>query len=114
MAGLLAQLRKRAIREQTAPDSATIPHRTAAAWHSPCFFVSKQINRAGGKTKVRRPFLASSFIALFFMWACAQTIELRVSPDVPAAKAEAKVTQDDNNNTVVEVKAEYLAPPENL
>jgi hypothetical protein len=45
---------------------------------------------------------------------CAQTVDLRVSPDVPAATAEAKITKDDNDNTVVEVKAEYLARPQNL
>ncbi len=45
---------------------------------------------------------------------CAQKVTLRNSPDVPAAVGEAKITRDENRNSVVEVDIQHLAPPENL
>jgi hypothetical protein len=54
------------------------------------------------------------FVVLSFATACAQTVALRGSPDVPAALGEAKISKDDNGNSVVKIEVNHLAPPENL
>lgn len=48
------------------------------------------------------------------MTGCAQTVAFRASPDVPAASGEAKVSKDNNGNSLVKIEIAYLAPPENL
>jgi hypothetical protein len=45
---------------------------------------------------------------------CAQKVALRNSPDVPAAVGEAKITRDENKNSVVEVDIQHLVPPDTL
>jgi hypothetical protein len=45
---------------------------------------------------------------------CAQTVALRTTPQAPAAVGEAKITQDQNNNTRIELKVDHLAPARNL
>lgn len=45
---------------------------------------------------------------------CAQTVPLRTTPVAPAASGQAKVAQDGNGNTTVDLRVEHLAPPENL
>jgi hypothetical protein len=53
-------------------------------------------------------------LLLVFTVGCAQTVAFRETPDAPAAKGEAKITTDDNNNTRVELDIRHLAPPQNL
>lgn len=45
---------------------------------------------------------------------CSQRVEFIGSPTVPAAAAEAKVSRDRNNNSQIDLRVRYLAPPENL
>jgi hypothetical protein len=49
-----------------------------------------------------------------FVLGCAQTVAFRGSPDVPAALGAAKVSKDNNGNSVVKVEVNHLAPPESL
>ena len=49
-----------------------------------------------------------------FAYGCAQTVALRGAQAVPAALGEAKVSRDDNGNTILTIEVEHLAPPENL
>lgn len=62
--------------------------------------------------KNRRLVLLSAM--LVFLYGCAQTIAMRGTPEVPAALGEAKVSKDDNGNTVIAIEVNHLAPPENL
>jgi hypothetical protein len=45
---------------------------------------------------------------------CAKTTGIDISSTVPAAEAELTTSQDDNGNTVVDLKVKHLAPPQNL
>lgn len=45
---------------------------------------------------------------------CAQRVALRNAPDIPAAIGEARITQDQNRNAIVDLDIRHLAPPENL
>jgi len=49
-----------------------------------------------------------------FAFGCAQTVALNSTPAVPAALGAAKVSKDNNGNTIVRIEVEHLAPPENL
>jgi hypothetical protein len=53
-------------------------------------------------------------LLLVFTLGCAQTVAFRETPEAPAAKGEAKITTDNNNNTRVELEIRHLAPPQNL
>lgn len=49
------------------------------------------------------------------MVACsANHVRLTPATTVPAATARAEVSQDKNGNTLVDLKVEHLAPPQNL
>jgi hypothetical protein len=48
------------------------------------------------------------------MFGCAQRVVLRNAPDVPAAVGEAKITRDQNKNSIVDLQIQHLAPSENL
>jgi hypothetical protein len=57
-------------------------------------------------------FLSTLF---FLLTGCSQKeIHLTPAGSVPAASAVAKVSQDDNGNTIVDLKVKHLAKPENL
>jgi hypothetical protein len=45
---------------------------------------------------------------------CAKKVTFPVSSAVPAAQAKAQISRDNNGNTQIELKVDYLAPPENL
>ncbi|MCX5800129.1 MAG: hypothetical protein NTX17_01895 [Candidatus Eisenbacteria bacterium] len=45
---------------------------------------------------------------------CAKTITFPVSVLVPAAQAKAQISLDKNGNTQIDLKVNYLAPPQNL
>ena len=53
-------------------------------------------------------------MVLFLVSGCAQTVAFRASPDVSAASGEAKVSKDNNGNSLVKIEIAYLAPPANL
>jgi hypothetical protein len=46
--------------------------------------------------------------------ACGHKVKLNPAPSVPAATATAELTHDSNGNTVVDLKVNHLAKPENL
>ena len=48
------------------------------------------------------------------IFGCAQRVVLRNAPDVPAAVGEAKITRDQNKNSIVDLQIQHLAPSENL
>ena len=45
---------------------------------------------------------------------CTRKVTFPVSSTVPAALAKAQIGRDRNGNTQIELKVDYLAPPENL
>jgi hypothetical protein len=45
---------------------------------------------------------------------CLEKTGIDYSSTVPAAEAELKTSQDNNGNTVVDLKVKHLAPPQNL
>lgn len=54
-------------------------------------------------------------MSLLVISACAKKqVKLNPSTSVPAATATAELTQDDNGNTIVDLKVKHLAKPENL
>lgn len=53
-------------------------------------------------------------VLTLLVFGCAQKVALRNAPDVPAAVGEAKVTRDENRNSVVDLEIRHLAPSENL
>ena len=53
-------------------------------------------------------------VLTLLVFGCAQRVALRNAPDVPAAVGEAKITRDQNKNSIVDLEIQYLAPSENL
>ncbi len=51
---------------------------------------------------------------MFFTAGCARSVALNGSPAIPAAKGEAKGSKDNNKYALVEIRAQILAPPQNL
>ncbi|MBM3307599.1 MAG: hypothetical protein FJY74_04685 [Candidatus Eisenbacteria bacterium] len=45
---------------------------------------------------------------------CAKKVAVSISSTVPAAQAEIKTSKDKNENSVVDLKVKYLAPPDRL
>jgi hypothetical protein len=66
--------------------------------------------------KTFRKFLNSGLLlgVALLMFGCAQRVVLRNAPDVPAAVGEAKITRDQNKNSIVDLQIQHLAPSENL
>lgn len=60
-------------------------------------------------TKVLIPILS-----IMFLVSCGSTKKFPVSDLVPAAQISAKTSQDKNDNTEIEITAEYLANPDRL
>jgi hypothetical protein len=65
--------------------------------------------------KPHRIYLVFIAALLFVVAGCGEK-QVRLTPgtSVPAATAVAKVSQDDNGNTIVDLKVKHLAKPENL
>lgn len=57
---------------------------------------------------------ATLVLVALLVGGCAQRLALRNAPDVPAAVGEAKITRDQNNNAIVDLQIQHLAPSENL
>ena len=58
--------------------------------------------------------LVLSMAMFTFALGCAQTVAFRSSPDVPAALGAAKVSKDNNGNSVIKIEVSHLAPPQYL
>ena len=66
------------------------------------------------RKKLFFPNIIIFFIVSFLLFSCTNTISFQGSEVVPAAVAEAKIKQDQNNNFEIEIDVENLAKPENL
>lgn len=58
--------------------------------------------------------IAFLFFISFSFSACARKLTFAVSPVVPAAKGKVKIEKSKNDNYIIEVKIEHLAPPDRL
>jgi len=56
----------------------------------------------------------SLLVFMFTLLSCSSTSQFPVSDVLPAARIEAKLSEDDNNNTEIEITAHHLANPKRL
>ena len=56
----------------------------------------------------------SLLVFMFTLFSCSSTSQFPVSDVLPAARIEAKLSEDDNNNTEIEITAHHLANPKRL
>ncbi|MBW4057205.1 MAG: hypothetical protein HIU83_17835 [Proteobacteria bacterium] len=63
---------------------------------------------------MRAIIIAVSITLSVGLFGCATTTPIPSSSVVPAASGITKLTTDANNNTIVELKVQHLAPPQNL
>lgn len=58
--------------------------------------------------------VAAVSMFLIGLGGCAKEVRLPFSTELPAAMGEARISRDDNGNTVVNLKVEHFAPPQRL
>lgn len=63
---------------------------------------------------MKKSILAVALMIAVGLTGCAKKTAIDISSTVPAAEAELKTSQDNNGNTVVDLKVKHLAPPQNL